>query len=734
MEIQLIFLRILAINNNCAFNERLMFSTRFKETLQAQYGPQATRRWLSRMFNYWLQRAKLFDPWYSMGIAIVIGSGCGFAAVIFQWLIRAFHKLFWGTEHISVESLNQVPWWMRLLIPALGGLMMSPIIRFFAPEAKGHGVPEVMAAVARKGGVIKFKVGIAKAIASAITIASGGSAGREGPIIQIGAAIGSTVARFLRVSTRRVRIFVGCGAAAGIASTFNAPIAGTLFAVEVILGEFGLLQFSPIVMAAVTATVISRSMWGSDPVFEVPAYQLNHPSELILYLVLGVLCGLVAVAYIQAVGYSEKKADTLKKMPYWSKPMLGGLGLGIIAVGFPHVMGDGYSTVDLALNGNMAFLLLAVLLVLKIVATSLTLGSGGSGGVFAPSLFIGAMTGGLVGHIALLIFGNTGDVGLGSYALVGMGGLVAGAMHSPITAMIILFEMTNDYEIILPLMVVCITANLVSSHLCRESIYTIKLVHKGIDVFKGRSLDIFRTTPIEQCMTKDYQTVSTSTSAGDVIQTLMDSRFNHLYLTDQSNVYHGVISLNQLRNLAGRRDQLQHGFLAVDLADETTPQCFRGQSLSDAMLTFQHAAYDELPVLDGKESRMMIGVIRYRDIVSMYNEEIILQDSADGMLRRSLHTDVLNRVKIVEGFSLLEWPPPADCWHKTLEQLQLPGRFGVYVMLVKSRTSAEEGGRRILPLIPDRSYRVEPEDTLLVCGKDEKLDRLPKREAHLADT
>lgn len=691
-------------------------------------GSSAFRAWFGRMIDYRLQRAKLFDPWYSIVIAIVIGSGCGVAAVIFQWLILVFRDLFWGVSEGSIEDLFAIPWWQRLLIPALGGLLMSPIIRYFAPEAKGHGVPEVMAAVAKKGGVIQFKVGVAKALASAITIASGGSAGREGPIIQIGAAIGSSVARLLKVSGRRVRIFVGCGAAAGIASTFNAPIAGTLFAVEVILGEFGLLQFSPIVMAAVTATVISRGMWGSEPVFDVPGYQLNHPAELLLYLVLGVLCGIVSVGYIRALGYSEQKADTLERIPWWAKPALGGLGLGIIATAFPHVMGDGYTSVSLALNGEMAMLLLAGLLVLKIAATCLTLGSGGSGGVFAPSLFIGAMTGGLVGHAALLVFGSDGGVTVGSYVLVGMGGLVAGAMHSPITAMIILFELTNDYEIILPLMVVCITANLVSSKLCKESIYTIKLAQKGIDVFQGRSLDIFRTTPVDQCMSKDYQTVPTETNAADVMDILMQSRFNHLYLTGPDGGYQGVISLGHLRHLASRRDQLQHGFLAVDLADDTVPCGRKGQSLSDLMLLFQHAAYDELPILEDGTSRRLAGVLRYRDIIAMYNEEIILQDSADGILRRTLHTDMLGRVRITEGFSLLEWQPPEDCWHQTLEELQLPARRGVYVMLVKSRSTAEEGGQRILPLIPDRSYRVEPNDTLVVCGQDDRLDALPSRQ------
>ncbi|HMP72549.1 MAG TPA: chloride channel protein [Kiritimatiellia bacterium] len=684
-------------------------------------------RWVQRSLVAWLERIKLLDPWFSLGVAILIGIACGIAAVGFHGLIHAFSKLFWGDGEAALTRFAESPWWMRLLLPALGGLLMSPIIRYLAPEAKGHGVPEVMAAVARQGGVIRLKTGIAKAFASAITIASGGSAGREGPIIQIGGAIGSSVARLLRVHGRRLRIFVGCGAAAGIASTFNAPIAGTLFAVEVILGEFGLLQFSPIVIAAVTATAITRSVWGSDPVFTVPSFAIHHPAELLTYLALGILSGIVSVALIRSITAAETFAERRPHLPFFIKPMAGGLAVGVIACFLPHVMGDGYAVVNLALFDQFPFWMLALLLLAKIAATSFTLGSGGSGGVFMPCLFIGAMAGGLLGYLAQALLGSS--IHPGNYALVGMGGLVAGAMHSPITAMIIIFELTGDYSIILPLMVVCITSNLISSKLCRESIYTIKLVQQGIDVFRGRTMDLFHDYTVERCMNREPPRIASDTSAATAIDTLLNSNADHLYTVDPWGRLDGAITLSDLRHAVANRHFLREGVLAHDLAQSSLPLLETRQRLSDALPAFQHAGRDELPVVDSRESRILRGVVRYRDLIALYNEQIILQDSADGILRRAGQTENMNRVAIVEGYSLQEWKPPAAFWDKTLDQLKLPVRYGIYVMLVKTSIPTPQGPPKLLPVIPDRSYRISPEDTLVICGQNQKLDQLPRSES-----
>ncbi|MCK5352139.1 chloride channel protein, partial [bacterium] len=326
-------------------------------------------------------------------VAIVIGILGGYGAVLFRYAIKATQYIFYQNTDDILTFAHTLPFYLKIALPALGGLIVGPLVYFGAREAKGHGVPEVMEAVALRDGHIRPRVALVKIIASGITIGSGGSVGREGPIVQIGSSIGSTIGQLLKAPPLRQRTLVGCGAAAGIAATFNAPIAGALFAAEVILGEFGLSTFSPVVLSSVTATTISRYYFGDFPAFIIPTYKLVSLWEFFFYPVLGVIVGLVALLFIMAVYKCEDLFDALK-MPEYLKPALGGLMLGCLLIVWPNVFGVGYGTINLSLKNQLPFMLLFILIFIKILATSITVGSGGSGGIFAPSLFIGAMTGG----------------------------------------------------------------------------------------------------------------------------------------------------------------------------------------------------------------------------------------------------------------------------------------------------------------------------------------------------
>ena len=336
--------------------------------------------------------------------AIIIGVLAGFAAIGIRLLIREISDLSFSGDGTLLENIMSTPWYWVLIIPTIGGLIVGPIIYFFAPEAKGHGVPEVMQAILLKGGSIRPRVALIKAIASSITIGTGGSVGREGPIIQIGSSLGSMVGQFLRVPSKRLKTLVGCGAAAGIAAAFNAPIAGALFAVEIILMDFAIAQFSPIVIASVMATVVSHSFEGKFAAFIVPQYELVAPQEIGFYFVLGALAGFASFAFIKALYYSESIWDDKIKIPEYIKPAIGGLQIGLIALVFPQIMGVGYDTINQALYGNMFWYFALALVFVKILATSLTLGSGGSGGIFAPSLFMGAMLGYFFGYVVHAAF------------------------------------------------------------------------------------------------------------------------------------------------------------------------------------------------------------------------------------------------------------------------------------------------------------------------------------------
>ncbi|MCK5741278.1 MAG: chloride channel protein, partial [Chlorobi bacterium] len=338
-------------------------------------------------------KVKMTEHFFMIMAAILIGLLAGFGAIGIRALIHEVSSLSYVGDGTLLENIKAAPWYIKILIPALGGLIVGPIIYFFAPEAKGHGVPEVMQSLLLKGGVIRPRVAIIKAFASSITIGTGGSVGREGPIIQIGSSIGSTVGQLFRVPTRRMKTLVGCGAAAGIAAAFNAPIAGALFAVEIILMDFKAEHFSPIVIASVMATVVSHQFEGNLAAFAVPAYHLQSPYEIIFYFALGIITGLISWLFIKVLYYSEDFWETKVKIPEWSKAAIGGVMIGVMALIVPQIMGVGYETITNALNGNFVWYMALLLVFVKIISTSITLGSGGSGGIFAPSLFMGALVG-----------------------------------------------------------------------------------------------------------------------------------------------------------------------------------------------------------------------------------------------------------------------------------------------------------------------------------------------------
>lgn len=679
--------------------------------------------WLRRASADWLERAKMREQFFMISVAMIIGVLCGFGAVGFRQLVNFFHVVFWGEWLITPELLATFPWWKILLIPAAGGLVVGPIIYLFAREAKGHGVSEVMESLAREGGVIRGRVALVKAIASAITIGSGGSAGREGPIIQIGSAIGSVVGQLLQVSRKRMRTFVGCGAAAGLAATFNAPIGGALFAVEVILGEFGMAQFSPIVISSVLATAVARHYLGGGPVFTVPDYQLASLWEFGPYLLLGALCGLVSVLFIRTLYATEDAFERMERWPAWAKPVLGGLIVGALGLSLPHIMGDGEHVINLALTNQLSWWIMALIFLAKILATACTLGSGGSGGVFAPSLFMGAAAGGALGHgVGVLMGASAGEAG--GYALVGMGGLVAGTTHAPITAILMIFEITNNYHIILPLILVCVISITLSSRLHRESIYTLSLVRKGIDMFRGRSLDVLKPYRVRDALHHDMVTFSPDASLREVQEKVHEVDHTFFYITDEGRLM-GVIHLSELSRVMARQAGLDQVLLALDLAHEDSCACKASDPISLALVRFEQSGLTELPVVDDRDNDKLLGVVRYVEVVGLYNREIFKQETADTLASHVTSSGRMEKVKIVEGVSMMEWDPPPSWSGLTLAEAHLPTRYGVRVMLVKRRAEGDTDAT-IAPISPGGGYRIEPGDTLLVYGPDADLARLER--------
>ena len=441
-------------------------------------------------------------------MALVVGAGAGFGAAGFRELVffctwvATGHTQFGQQGHAPSLHLAWLGIWFVLVVPVIGGLLYGPLIQRFAREARGHGVPEVMLAVAENGGRIRPQVTVVKALASAITIGSGGSVGREGPIVQIGSALASTLGQIVRMSQTRLRIIVACGAAGGIAATFNAPITGLFFGFEIVLREFSFDALFTTTLAAVTGDIISRAFFGSAPFFTAIPHDLavTNDTTYLLVAVLAIAAGLIGLAFKTILYGMEDRVDELwRGRPEWARPAVGGIVLGLVLLALPQMYGVGYPVMDSVIAGHVVLGLILLFLVGKIVATSLTLSIGGSGGVFAPSLFVGAMGGMAFGTVAHNIFGNAiGPPAL--YAVVAMGGVFAAAAQAPLTAIASVVEMTGNFGITLPIMLTAGIAAAVSKQLSYGSVYTTKLLRRGIDIERPKTDTLLQTLRVKDVM------------------------------------------------------------------------------------------------------------------------------------------------------------------------------------------------------------------------------------------
>ncbi len=547
-------------------------------------------------------------------IAVAVGALGGGAAILFT------HMIEWIEKYSTLlESVETGRWWALPLIPAAGGLIVGSLIHYLAREAKGHGVPEVMLAVSLKGGRIPLRVAFVKTLASSLTIGTGGSVGREGPIVQIGSSLASWFGRVFRLSSANVKLLVACGAAAGVSATFNAPIAGAIFAAEVILREFNVPSFTGIVLSSVTAAVISRTVLGDYPAFEIPGdLTLVSPAEILLYVVLGLLCALVAVGFTRLLYLSEDGFDRLKKIPVPVKAMLGGLIVGIIGIWFPEVFGVGYKAVHNALHSKMAMGLLAGLVLLKILATSITIGSGGSGGVFAPSLFIGAMLGGAFGSVVHTWWpGWTGSPG--AYAAVGMAAVFAGAGRAPMTAILILFEMTQGYGMILPLMTGVVVSGVTAQLIMKDSIYTLKLKRRGLDIEAERPHSVLDYVVAGQVMNKKFDVVGPDLSITDLLKMFKRSKQFAFPVLDS----HGkLLSITTFQEVSQVIDLDEMGKVG-DLPQSELITCYPDQTLAEVMRLVAGHDVSYLPVIDPNVPGRILGVLSRHDMMKAISKVTI---------------------------------------------------------------------------------------------------------------
>ncbi len=551
-------------------------------------------------------------------IAVAVGIVGGFGAVLFRWLIHCINDLSFH-QKLSIHFISPLYNHLGILVvipPAIGGLVVGIITYYFAPETKGHGVPEVMEAMFKKQGIIRPRVVVAKIVASGVCLGSGGSAGREGPIVQIGSAFGSAVSQFLKLSVHERKILVGCGATAGIAATFNAPIAGVIFSVELILLELKTESFVPLVISSVFATVISRLFLGSSPAFIIPTYHFQSLYELFFYLAMGILAGFIGIAESKLLYKVEDVFDYMKIHPIL-KPVIGGVLLGIIGLKFPQIFGVGYETIGSLLNlnyGNPSIYLvfvLALLLIAKMLALSITLGSGGSGGVFAPSLFIGGVAGTLFGIIVNLLFPSI-SAPYPAYGLVGMAAVFAAASRATLTSIIMVFEMTRDYKIIIPLIFACVVADVISSIFYKDTIYTEKLSRRGIKIPGGLEANMMKYQHIEDIMIKNVITIKERESVKSVKNKILKTGHHGFPIIDNYGNLIGIITGEDIINYNDdnlsvcRVDKVCERELIVTYPDETFDKAWE-------KMREHHISH--LPVVERRNPNRLLGMITKTDII-----------------------------------------------------------------------------------------------------------------------
>ncbi|MFQ5712352.1 MAG: chloride channel protein, partial [Candidatus Geothermarchaeales archaeon] len=604
------------------------------------------------------------ERWVIYGVVIGIVSGLG--ATIFLYLLRLSSDFFLGylinyspplpaSEGATMAPSNEnVRWWILVLIPTIGGLISGFIVYQWAPEAEGHGTDAVISSFHRSAGFIRRRIPLIKTVASILTIGSGGSAGREGPIAQIGAGFGSWLSSLLKTSDRDRRLMVICGAAGGIGSIFKAPFGGALFGIEVLYKrDFEVDALIPTFISSVVAYSVFCSFFGFEPIFQTPTFTFLHPEELIFYAILGLTCGLIAIPYVYTFYRTRDRVFRKIKIPNHVKPAIGGFALGLLAFAVPQVLATGYGWVQLAIYGELALSLMIIIAVAKIFATSFTISSGGSGGVFAPSMVIGSMIGGVLGNIFKSIFPSLISEP-SAFVLVGMAAFFAGAAKVPIAAMIMVSEMTGDYNLLVPLMLACSISYVLTG---KWTIYEGQVLTR-VDSPAHReefSIDVLEQVEVGEVMTKNVVTLSPSDSARELSRLASSTGHLGFPVVEEGRLVGIATYRDALRVAPDRAEEVRVGEIMSTKLLATTPH----ESLDVVLRKMNQSGYGHLPVVDPQDPKKLVGIVSKRDLIAGHEKarHLILTRGKGGILDRVKVEEVMRRdiVMVESDYTLAEF-------------------------------------------------------------------------------
>jgi CIC family chloride channel protein len=645
----------------------------------------------------------------------------GLLAIAIDYLLAGVRHLLWGGAGNWLELGQSAPPWRVIAAPAAGGLLVGLLVLINRRPVSGQGTALLIESVVLRQGAVPPRPVLLSSLAAIFTVGSGGSLGKEGPLLRLDAMLASWLGQRARVSPHHLKILLACGAAAGMAATYNVPVGGALFAMEVILGNFALEIFGPIVVASVIATVIARTVLGDVPLYAATEYQLQNGWELIPYLGLGVLGAFASVAFVFGVRGGRELFDRLAVLPPALRPLLGFGLVGAIAIWYPHVLGNGFEGITQALRGELPLGWLLVLPLAKIAASGLTSGSGGAGGMFTPSLFVGAMVGGVYGMLAHALWPFATSP-YGAYAAVGMAAIAAGTTHAPISAILILFELTGNYQLILPLMVAAITSSYLSRSLYRYSVDEDALRRRGIDLSYRMEEAVLAGIEVASLLRQDPEVLRPHDSYATVVERFLGSHRQRLFVVDEQGRLEGAVSLHDIKHLL-QEPAAVAAVVAHDLATPMDHVLHPATRLHRATEVFAQSDFERLPVVEPDSGRFL-GVLAKRDLLAIYSQEVLGRPAMLATFVSTGSAGGKDYVELPPDFALRLVAVPPSLVGRTLAEARLPQSYGVRVIEVK-RPRAGAPPTRVIPAA-DTILRAG--DELIVIGPTAALLRLEKGE------
>ncbi|MCC9620267.1 chloride channel protein [Thalassospira sp. MA62] len=554
-------------------------------------------------------------------LALAVGAMAGVGAIVFRDGLLFVQGLVFGSDaEVLHRHLQGLPEWRMIVGPTAGGLLIGIFMYKFLPEKRAHGVSDVIDAASFHDARMSTRCGVKSAFASMVSLGAGSSLGREGPVVHMGASFGAWLARVLHLRRSAARTLLGCGVASAVAASFSAPLAGALFAHEVALGHYALTALAPIVIAAVTGTVITKLYFGEDVAFQVPFHDIQSFWEFPAFAILGVLAGVLGTIVVRAIPIVQSTAAAAH-LPLWLRPGIAGMLIGLIGLGFPQVIGVGYGAMNDALFELYELDFLIELLVAKAFAVVICMGLGFAGGMFSPALFLGAMLGGSFGVIASSVFPDLASE-YAVYTLVGMGAVAAAVLGAPISTTLIVFELTGDHKITVAVMVAAVLASVIMNHVNGGSFFQWQLKRRGLSTHWGREVNLLRLMKVGDIMKREYVTVPLTEALPTLREKLFNAPYSELFVIDQGGKLHGTITLTDLRQ-AAFDTQNSDEVTAGNVARAKPPVLYRTDSVEKAIRLMEQTGEEHLPVLNDSDQRQMIGFVHEKDAMMAYNNALL---------------------------------------------------------------------------------------------------------------